>query len=97
MNLPISPYLLIRRIAGGHKESIQRLAFSEMGNYLASASKEGTLVIWKTDDGVQVSSFQLETVGVQARVYIAKSVVCTCLFDYFIRRMFVYDASVHYH
>ena len=61
MNPSISPYLPIRRITGGHKKSIQCLAFSEIGNYLASASEEGIVVIWKTDDGVQVSSFQLES------------------------------------
>jgi WD40 repeat protein len=61
MNPSISPYLPIRRFTGGHKKPIQCLAFSETGNHLASACEDGTLVIWKTDSGIQVSSFQLES------------------------------------
>lgn len=55
-----TPYLPIRRLTGEHKEPITCLAFSATGDYLASASEDGVLVIWNIANGAQVASIQFE-------------------------------------
>ena len=55
-----APYLPIRRLTGEHKEPITCLAFSLAGDYLASASEDGVLVIWNIASGAQVASIQFE-------------------------------------
>jgi len=56
-----TPYIPLRRLTGEHKERITSLAFSSGGDYLASASEDGVLVIWNIVNGAQVSSARFDS------------------------------------
>lgn len=57
----IGPYLPTRRLTGEHGDSVICLAFSANARYLASGSDDATLVIWRVEDGIKLSSFRLDS------------------------------------
>ncbi|KAF8675478.1 hypothetical protein AX14_005116 [Amanita brunnescens Koide BX004] len=59
--LHIGPYLPTHRLTGEHGDSVICLAFSANGRYLASGSDDATLVIWRVEDGIKLSSFRLDS------------------------------------
>ncbi|KAM6491031.1 WD40-repeat-containing domain protein [Amanita muscaria] len=55
----VRPYLPIHTLTGAHKEPINSVAFSTTGEYLASASKEGTVALWNVETGALLSRLNL--------------------------------------
>ncbi|KAG2090302.1 WD40-repeat-containing domain protein [Suillus cothurnatus] len=47
----MTAYIHIRTLSEGHSDSINSLAFSRCGRYLASGSDDKCVIIWRLDDG----------------------------------------------
>jgi WD40 repeat protein len=47
----MTAYIHIRTLSEGHSDSINSLAFSRCGRYLASSSDDKCVIIWRLDDG----------------------------------------------
>lgn len=49
---------LISELKKAHQSSVQAVAFSADGNWLASADEEGVIAIWRADNGVLLRSWE---------------------------------------
>lgn len=53
-SFPISAYVELHKLKGGHSDTINCVAFSPNGAYLASGGDDYALVIWNVSQGRQL-------------------------------------------
>ncbi|KAH7906047.1 WD40-repeat-containing domain protein [Hygrophoropsis aurantiaca] len=54
-------YVRVKTFQDGHSETINILAFSPCGTYLASGSEDQSLIIWRISDGTQLCRFTFDS------------------------------------
>jgi WD40 repeat protein len=48
----VTLFLRVRKLSGGHRGMINSMSFSRDGDYLATASEDGSLAVWETEAGL---------------------------------------------
>ena len=53
----------------GHEAELTRAIFSPDGRYIATASRDGNVLLWRGEDGMRLATFAEHTTGMRCLVF----------------------------